>query len=262
LYFDLVSLALPSFTFKIRQATSRSLDLTSQNGLLSRAGLVLVLFGPPVVSDCMNSTATLNLARKWLQICLDTHRCKHEAEEYWRPIRLIKLDSPSAGSVTLSCRLDETATPVSDIYMSLSHCWGHHDPFKLTRSTLPALLGGVPVSKLPQDFQDARFVTRYLGLKFVWTDSLCIFQDSREDWVRESSLMGKVYSQVFCNIGAAASPSRDEGCFRQRKLLLLNRTIIESSWKNQLNANYHLFSYRHSVSGERSDILAPLLRRG
>jgi hypothetical protein len=28
----------------------------------------------------------------------------------------------------------------------------------------------------------------------------------------------------------------------KRKPLLLNRTIIESSWKNKLNANYHPFS--------------------
>jgi hypothetical protein len=53
--------------------------------------------------------------------------------------------------------------------------------------------------------------------------------------------MDKVYSQVFCNIGATASSSGDEGCLRQRKPLLLNRTTLESSWKNQLNANYHLF---------------------
>jgi hypothetical protein len=53
--------------------------------------------------------------------------------------------------------------------------------------------------------------------------------------------MGKVYSQVFCNIGATASSSGDEGCLRQRKNLLLNRTTIGLSWKNQLNVNYHLF---------------------
>lgn len=54
-------------------------------------------------------------------------------------------------------------------------------------------------------------------MKYLWIDSLCIVQDSQDDWRRESALMNKVYRHSFCNIAAAASVNSHGGCFFPRE---------------------------------------------
>ncbi len=48
--------------------------------------------------------------------------------------------------------------------------------------TLDRLTEGIEISELAQTFQDAILRARALGIHFMWIDSLCIFQDSQEDW--------------------------------------------------------------------------------
>ncbi|KAF4630421.1 hypothetical protein G7Y89_g7720 [Cudoniella acicularis] len=221
--------------------------------------LELEMSGPQVVSDCTNSAETFKLVHKWVWDCVERHNhCNHGVERSWRPTRLLELDRPSVGYISLNWPRELTTTEF-DSYATLSHCWGNGVPLKLTLSTQSALLEGVLISTLPQTFRDAIVVTRTLGLKFIWIDSLCIFQDSPDDWVRESSLMGKVYSQALCNIGATASAAGNEGCFRHRSPLLLDRTVIESSWTDLPNARFHVFA---NADQQHRGTHSPLLRRG
>lgn len=39
----------------------------------------------------------------------------------------------------------------------------------------------------PKTFLDAILISKYLGFQYLWVDSLCIIQDSAEDWGKESS---------------------------------------------------------------------------
>ncbi|KAH7242587.1 hypothetical protein BKA59DRAFT_546873 [Fusarium tricinctum] len=39
---------------------------------------------------------------------------------------------------------------------------------------------------------------RALGVRYVWIDSFCIFQDSQEDFFREAATMGNVYMNALC----------------------------------------------------------------
>jgi hypothetical protein len=59
-------------------------------------------------------------------------------------------------------------------YACLSHCWGQKQPFKLTKQTKSMLQDGLPVSALPATFQDAVLVTRLVGIRFLWIDSLWV----------------------------------------------------------------------------------------
>jgi hypothetical protein len=56
--------------------------------------------------------------------------------------------------------------------MTLSHCWGSVKFLTLTAETLEQLLAGLPLSSLPQTFQDAVKVSRRLGAQFLWIESL------------------------------------------------------------------------------------------
>ena len=70
-------------------------------------------------------------------------------------------------------------------HATLSHCWGARDqwPLRTTKANLPDHLKGIPHRLLPKTFQDAVVVTRALGLRYLWIDSLCIIQDDEGDWV-------------------------------------------------------------------------------
>ncbi|KAK3692969.1 hypothetical protein B0T22DRAFT_436185 [Podospora appendiculata] len=67
---------------------------------------------------------------------------------------------------------------------------------KLTKATFLGLAKGVQTSSLPRLFQDSIRVTRELGIRYLWIDSLCIFQDRDDlsDWRHESLRMETVYS--------------------------------------------------------------------
>jgi hypothetical protein len=83
-------------------------------------------------------------------------------------------------------------------YVSLSHCWGDSVyPAKTTSQTLDQNRKSIPWSTLPKTFQDAIFFTRWLRIRYLWIDSLCIIQDSREDWLEESVKMMHIYQNLM-----------------------------------------------------------------
>ncbi|RFU28921.1 hypothetical protein B7463_g7420, partial [Scytalidium lignicola] len=69
---------------------------------------------------------------------------------------------------------------------------------------------------LPKTFQEAIYVTRSFGIRCLWIDSLCIIQDSSEDWQRESVTMSDVYSGSLLNIAATSAEDSKQGLFRDR----------------------------------------------
>jgi hypothetical protein len=106
--------------------------------------------------------------------------------------------------------------PVCIKYTALSHCWGNGVTFKLTTSNCEALAEAFDISDLPLNFQQAISATRSLGYAHIWIDSLCIVQDSLEDWFTVSATMGDVYANAVCTISATASDNSQGGCFRKR----------------------------------------------
>lgn len=69
---------------------------------------------------------------------------------------------------------------------------------------------------LPRTFQDAIIITRRLGYRLLWIDSLCILQDDEDDWKHEAASMGRVYGNSICTIAALGAVNSYEGCFAQR----------------------------------------------
>jgi hypothetical protein len=69
---------------------------------------------------------------------------------------------------------------------------------------------------LPRTFQDAVTVTRYLGFKYLWIDSLAIIQNSEEDWQTEAANMGSIYHSAALVISATGSSNSEGGCFFDR----------------------------------------------
>ena len=53
-------------------------------------------------------------------------------------------------------------------------------------------------------FKDAALLSAQIGIKYIWIDSLCIIQDSNEDWRRESVAMASYYQRSWLTFFATA----------------------------------------------------------
>ncbi|KAH8654616.1 heterokaryon incompatibility, partial [Tricladium varicosporioides] len=87
-------------------------------------------------------------------------------------------------------------------YLTLSHCWGGGNNFKLQAGNLKHLKSEIPLDQLPRTFRDAMVITKVLGYRYLWIDSLCIIQDSEEDWAQEAGRMAQVYGNAILNLAA------------------------------------------------------------
>jgi len=125
-------------------------------------------------------------------------------------------DSSTDPRLHISCSDDKNMA-----YLTLSHCWGGAEVLKLTSSNCKSMTDGISMKRLPRTFQDAIIVTRRLGHRYLWIDSLCIFQNSAEDWERESLTMDQVYSNSVLTIAVLWAPDSYAGCFIRRNPLAL-----------------------------------------
>lgn len=154
--------------------------------------------------------ASLKTAKQWVKDCLDKHvSCsKLVGPSQYSPSRLLEITLHSTG-ITVSLR-DCRAGPISDPYTTLSHEWGTASFLQLRLDNLKAFEGDIPFERLSKTFQDGIAVTLQLGYKYIWIDSLCIMQDSTEDWLKESATMKDVYTNSILTISATGQ--QPPGC--------------------------------------------------
>ncbi|KAF9468073.1 heterokaryon incompatibility protein-domain-containing protein [Collybia nuda] len=175
-----------------------------------------------------SSDATFELARQWLDHCISYHRLCEEtrvtpASTNISPFPTYFVDV-SPGYLRLCRSIDLPDRPQ---YLTLSHRWGGSRILKLTTDNLATLLCEIQLSDLPKTFQDAVFITRRLGYRFLWIDSLCIVQDSKEHWETESAIMGDIYRGSSCTIAALGATDADSGCFKSRNPLCFQHCRFE-----------------------------------
>ncbi|KAK8015101.1 hypothetical protein PG990_008397 [Apiospora arundinis] len=152
----------------------------------------------------------------YLEHCSNHHPLCQATRDRELPTRLLDVETGSKG-----VRLVATdGLPADTAYATLSHVWGSPKttaPFLTTTKRTVSLDGGfIQFEALPPTFKDAVEVTRALDLRYVWIDSLCIIQDSPEDWHREAPRMAKIYSNAYVTIVATSAKSAQDG-FLNRK---------------------------------------------
>ncbi|TGO45033.1 hypothetical protein BCON_0431g00010 [Botryotinia convoluta] len=163
--------------------------------------------GNPPLLSANGFISQLDLAKRWLNACSETHESCKLTKEYSLPTRLIDVTS-------IPIRLVLTSTfTTKPCYATLSHCWGKTDFLKLLDDSLEHFMVEIPEAKLTKTFRDAIHITRSLGLPYLWIDSLCIIQSSKSDWQKEAALMCSVYSGSTINIAAAGATDGTKGCF-------------------------------------------------
>ena len=210
----------------------------------------------------------MSQAHTWLQNCLHSHKkCQMPSTtsgfNHWYPTRLLEIDQPVEGY----CRLLATTSLLSQEgrgeikYASLSYCWGNSKVFMLTSQTMPRLESGIPIADLGRTSGDSVLIARQLNIPMIWIDSLCIVQDSKDDWMCEAPKMTNVYRNAVLNIAAVAASHSDCGCWPSSNSIFdsVDPLVVILEGSNiRLRGQYAVFDT--TMSRDAFD-KAPLLRR-
>jgi hypothetical protein len=169
------------------------------------------------------------------------------------PSRLLDLQEFADGRIYL-VNTTSLQTPLPE-YFTLSHCWGKDQPLTTTQHNLLKHQEGIPISDLPRTYSDAIKAAQRLGAQYLWIDSLCIVQDSKEDWEQEAQAMASIYWNSALTISATSSSDGQGGCYLER-----DTGTLESISKTTQNGYQYSVKLRDRLVGE--NIAKPLLGRG
>ncbi|KAK6065122.1 heterokaryon incompatibility protein [Seiridium cupressi] len=151
----------------------------------------------------------------FLKGCMDTcvrthHLC--QTGESTSPKRLVDLALYHRGEL----KIVEISPRSNYRYATLSYCWGDGVSFKATKSNIHDLTAGFSVIHLPKTISDAIEIAYRLGLTYIWIGSLCILQDSLEDWEDQSAKMGQIYKESHITIASSSAESASESFLKTR----------------------------------------------
>ncbi|KAK3947601.1 heterokaryon incompatibility protein-domain-containing protein [Pseudoneurospora amorphoporcata] len=175
----------------------------------------------------------MDLMKRCLEYCRKHHdKCKHQQAPNSETLQT----APSRLIDVVDMKLVPTNPGTNghvDLrqveYVALSYVWGRDPFFTLQSPNLSTLCEKDafrdPAIKLPQTILDAIEVTKFLGYRYIWIDSLCIEQDSTEDTITQIGLMHVIYAQASLTIVAAVGDSA------QHSILHID--------PNQLSSKYH-----------------------
>jgi hypothetical protein len=183
----------------------------------------------------------MTLAQIWLTECVENHsECRRTQEIPYFPTRLIDVTEGESSDWRLYIPSEDSTMEVPLSYMTLSHCWGKLEFLRLLSNNIDTLKAGMRLSDLTKTFRDAVTVVRRLGQRYIWIDSLCIIQDSVDDWRAECGRMTDVYANSWCNIAATAACNGNEGCFQDRDPTTLELCSVTSEWTDYENRTFYL----------------------
>lgn len=169
--------------------------------------------------------------KRWLKACDQHELCQQLAnQDSFIPTRLLDLGMENQD---LICLVETKGQKKYSKYSTLSHCWGAFVNLRMFRSNIEEFKKQIRLSEFPQNFKDAVYSARQLGISYIWIDSLCIMQGDADDWNAEAPRMHSVYGQSYINFAAASARNCHEGFFRHRQVSSLPPSTVETRWKGQ-----------------------------
>jgi len=190
------------------------------------------------------SEEAFRLASTWLSECQNNHRTCGASTPHPTPLphRVIDVGSPEG---LFEPRLLETSGKTGK-YLTLSHCWGGESHIKTTTENISTHCTEIKIANLPRTFAEAVSVTRKLGIRYLWIDSLCIIQNDRKDWEVEAALMHQYYKQSLLTIAATDGNNSEAGLFRERDGLA--KRPCELRVADTHGSFRYLYAYSNSMS--------------
>ncbi|GKU18943.1 unnamed protein product [Fusarium langsethiae] len=165
------------------------------------------------------SNSSFDRARSWIKACKENHTICHEAESASTsklPKRVVDIGPETNDGIHIFTH-DDSKQQISERYIALSHCWGKTQHLKSTTDTLEQWKKNIPFDRFAKTFQDAIVISRELGIRYIWIDSLCIVQDDTKDWEIEAAKMASIYNGAELVLSATGSVDGSGGCLFPRE---------------------------------------------
>ncbi|CAI0645488.1 unnamed protein product [Colletotrichum noveboracense] len=148
------------------------------------------------------------LLREWKRICDNDHEdsCGLTSIHTTRRPDMIRCIDVDAMCIV------ELRDPAAK-WVALSYVWGKRTFEVLKKDSLGSLRypGALDPSWIPDTILDAITVTRMIGERYLWTDSLCIIQDSPQDKATFIPLMDVIYGLASLTIVALSGEGAYDG---------------------------------------------------
>ncbi|RKL17543.1 hypothetical protein BFJ68_g4419 [Fusarium oxysporum] len=187
-------------------------------------------------SNMTGSEASFFWAQEMVEKCeREHHNCRNHFirsdSQRYLPKRLIDVGARDKGAMQLV--LSDHIRSDNDVveYAALSHSWGTTVKSEL-RNDNEETMKTILTETLDSNFRDAVDITYKLGIKYLWIDSLCIKQRTKE-WEEESGDMGLVYARAKVVISATASKNSQGGCYKPKDLFPYD-CVLCSNWNSSL----------------------------
>jgi len=224
-------------------------DCISGTSPLTKYGIHI---GLPKLPEAGKSTH-IQILSKWTSDCNASHLCFPQDLDFV-PTRLLDVGVADSDMIRLVEQSHYDHGPTR--YLALSHRWGppqDHQTFCTYTTNILQFRERIPVSDLPRTFGDAVNVTRGLGVRYLWIDSLCIIQDDPHDWNVESKLMEQVFSSAYITLSASCSRGTSDGFLKprhDRQCVTARAQVEDKPWYYICDA---IDDFRHDVDeGELS----------
>ena len=156
----------------------------------------------------------------------------------------------------------ETSSAIVHAYCALSYCWGDSNSFITDTVTYNERRAGFRIDSVPKTIRDAVLLTRELGLRYLWVDSLCIIQDDNADWEYEATHMCMTYSQAVVVFAAVDSPTCEMGLFAtepRHRLMQVHRKegsiFARSSFHTNIADRVYYEKHRKVQEGMEPNVL-------
>ncbi|KAH7308592.1 heterokaryon incompatibility protein-domain-containing protein [Stachybotrys elegans] len=222
------------------------------------------------ISGNTSSAKALRWAQDCLQKCVDGHTLCKTLDNSKLPPLVLDLGCANQDG-NPDCPADIRLYKSEDTrarYVCLSYCWGGPVEIRLTKERYRSYTNNISWSMLPKGYQDAIELTRKLGIRYIWIDSLCIIQDDNADWEIQASLMTEIFQNAYLTIAGTKSRNPNDGYFSVSPAKYKSSRIEHEDKEGTLRHAYvrctipHFFSTKAARGTDYSPGDFPLLQRG
>ncbi|PNP81445.1 hypothetical protein FNYG_05251 [Fusarium nygamai] len=204
--FQHIKESMESFCLTASRRIKMKVEWTGEQNLLTRK---------PIVGDPLSDT-TAAAIREWKDRCdisqSETHTICSRPSPKFLPTRLLEIVRVDDDQKPFVKLVDAKSLGEDIEYTALSYCWGGNLKNCLKESNKDSYRTEISWDDIPKTIQDAILTSHKLKIGFIWVDSLCIIQDSKQaDKEIEIGQMTQVYTHAALTIAARRAPDAHTG---------------------------------------------------